>query len=173
MQIVGDEMNLQNQLYFQQCVEKLCRDEKVLSMDQNRQHGDTSCLEHSLAVAYFSYRFSMALHIAVDAESLIRGAVLHDFFLYNRKDDPKRYRWHGFTHPSVALANAEKQFDLTKIERDIIKKHMFPLTVQFPRFRESYIVCLWDKLCCFNELCRFSKKRFRQILRMLRLRVSA
>lgn len=173
MQAVGDEMNLQRQLYFQQCVEKICRDEKVLSMDKNHQHGDTSCLEHSISVAYASFRFCTALHITVDSESLIRGALLHDFFLYDRKENPRQHRWHGFTHPAAALANAERAFDLTRIERDIIKKHMFPLTVQFPRFRESYVVCLWDKICCLNELYRFSSQRFRRMLRTLFSRAAA
>lgn len=157
-------MNLEKQLYFQQCIEEICQDEKVLSMNQNPQHGNTSCLEHSIAVAYFSYRFCDAIHLCVDTKSLIRGALLHDFFLYNRKDDPKRYRWHGFTHPKTALSNAENHFDLTKVEKDIIKNHMFPLTICPPRFREAYVVCLWDKICCVNELLRFRNKCLKNIL---------
>ena len=36
-------------------------------------------------------------------------------------------------------------------ERDVIAKHMFPLTLRPPRFRESWIVCLADKWCPLEE----------------------
>ena len=33
----------------------------------------------------------------------------------------------------------------------MIAKHMFPLTLRPPRFRESWIVCLADKWCALEE----------------------
>ena len=80
---------------------------------------------------------------------LIRGALLHDYFLYDWHRAQKRL--HGFTHPSAALTNAERDFKLSDTERDIIKKHMFPLTVVPPLCREGWIVCLVDKACSIYE----------------------
>ena len=40
-------------------------------------------------------------------------------------------------------------FDL--IERDIIKKHMFPLNIAFPKYKESLIVCIADKIIALYE----------------------
>ena len=52
------------------------------------------------------------------------------------------------------LANADRDFGLNDIERDIISKHMFPLTPHLPSFRESVIVGLADKWCAIAETFR-------------------
>lgn len=44
------------------------------------QHGDTTVLLHCVAVAYFSLWLVKFLHIRCNEKSLIRGALLHDFF---------------------------------------------------------------------------------------------
>ena len=41
-----------------------------------------------------------------DKGSLVRGALLHDYFLYDWHQPHKEYGLHGFTHPSTALRNA-------------------------------------------------------------------
>ena len=51
-------------------------------------------------------------------------------------------------------------------EKDIIEKHMFPLTRIPPSFRESAIVCLVDKACAVYEFC--SKKTYRTLKRRMR-----
>ena len=61
----------------------------------------------------------------------------------------------------TALRNADRDFDLTDTERDIIKKHMFPLTVIPPTCREGWIVCLADKYCSLYET--FKKEAYRKI----------
>jgi uncharacterized protein len=40
------------------------------------------------------------------------------------------------------------------MEEDIIGKHMWPLTVTPPRYREAYLVSLADKLCALAEMAR-------------------
>ena len=109
------------------------------------QHGSTTCYAHSANVA------CMALYLGVDRLSLARGALLHDFFLYDWHESDPSHRLHGFRHPFSALKNARKHFDLNPIECDAIRKHMFPLTLRPPRFRESWIVCLADKWCALEE----------------------
>ena len=82
---------------------------------------------------------------------MIRGALLHDYFLYDWHEKSDDHRLHGFTHPARALKNAEEIFDLSVVEKDIIKRHMFPLTPVPPAYRESYLVCLADKICSSYE----------------------
>lgn len=120
-------------------------------MDQYIQHGDTTCLLHTFAVAYYSIMISKMLGIKVNKRELIRGALLHDYFLYDWHDGKKERRIHGFTHPEAALKNAMEDFDLSEREQDIIKKHMFPLTPVPPKFKESIIVCMVDKYCSIYE----------------------
>ena len=62
------------------------------------------------------------------------------------------------------MDNARKHFVLTEKEKDMILKHMWPLTRPLPRYRESFVVSLADKICATAEmlhLYRSSKVQFR------------
>ena len=122
------------------------------------QHGDTSVFDHCIAVAKFSlliaYSLERIFKIDVDKDSLVRGALLHDYFLYDWHIKDHTRKFHGFTHPKAALNNADRDFNLNDIEKDIIVKHMFPLTPFLPSFRESVIVGLADKWCALAETFR-------------------
>lgn len=129
------------------------------------QHGDTSCLEHTVAVVYCALEIASRLSISVHKEELIRAGILHDYFLYDWHDGKAERKIHGFTHPGIALKNAEVKLNLTQRERDVIKKHMFPLTVKPPRYRESWLICMADKICALRET--FSKNSYPEIKRMV------
>lgn len=58
---------------------------------------------------------------------------------------------HGFSHPRTALKNAGREYRLSPREQDIIKKHMWPLTIVPPLCREAWIVTAADKYCSFLE----------------------
>ncbi|MDO4265698.1 MAG: phosphohydrolase [Eubacteriales bacterium] len=115
------------------------------------QHGSVSVFEHSLNVACMCLWLAMVFHLSVNYISLVRGALLHDYFLYDWHVPDRSHRWHGFTHPKCALRNAEREFALTAIERDMIVKHMFPLTPCPPKYAESRILCIADKICACQE----------------------
>lgn len=115
------------------------------------QHGSTSRLTHSVAVAYYSYRLAAFFGVSFHLRDLVRGALLHDYFLYDAKvKSPENYR-HWTRHPEIALKNAEAEIPLTDVERDIIRSHMFPLTLSLPKCRESTVVTLVDKFCSVYE----------------------
>lgn len=133
-------------------VKPIIENEKVKRMDKYIQHGVTSCLEHCIAVAYVSFALAKKFNITCDYNSLIRGALLHDYFLYDWHIKDDTHKWHGFHHAKKALINATRDFDLTLIEMDIIEKHMFPLNIRLPKYRESYLVSLSDKICSSYEV---------------------
>ncbi|MDU5098918.1 MAG: HD domain-containing protein [Peptoniphilus grossensis] len=109
------------------------------------QHGNTSVYTHVISVAKKSIEIAEKYNLKVDMDSMIRGALLHDYFLYDWHDG-KRERWiHGFTHPMKAYKNAKSEINLNRLERDIIIKHMFPLTIIPPKYLESWIVTYSDK----------------------------
>lgn len=116
------------------------------------QHGTTNCYEHSICVAYIALRIAQKFHIRVDVRSLVRGCLLHDYFLYDwhKKEDACPH--HTFCHPKVSLKNALEEFELNAIERDIIIKHMFPLCNKLPKYRESFIITFADKCCAASEI---------------------
>lgn len=116
------------------------------------QHGSVTCFDHSLAVAYLSLWIVLRFGLRLDLRSLVRGALLHDYFLYDWHEKDSSHRWHGFHHARRALCNASRDFDLNPIERDIIEKHMFPLNLTPPRFAESMVVTCADKICAGFEV---------------------
>lgn len=117
------------------------------------QHGNMTVNSHCINVAKYSLAISKKLHIPCNQRELVRGALLHDYFLYDWHDKYHRdiRRLHGFYHPGIALRNAAKEYELTKREQDIIKKHMWPLTVVPPMCREAWIVTVADKWCSLME----------------------
>ncbi|WP_100065291.1 HD domain-containing protein [Miniphocaeibacter massiliensis] len=123
------------------------------------QHGETSVYEHSIKVAYLSCEIAMKYNLKVDYKLLIRGALLHDYFLYDWHDRKAHDGWHGFRHPKRAWENAKKEFSLTKVEGDIILKHMFPLVPFLPKYKESWIVCMADKISATTETVEILKRR--------------
>ncbi len=128
------------------------------------QHGNMSVRQHTINVARHSVLISEKLGIACDRRALVRGALLHDYFLYDwhDRDHANLLRLHGIHHPGIALKNAESEFPLTDIEKDIIKKHMWPLTVVPPTCREAWIVSMADKYCSLMETVRLHRKRYRR-----------
>lgn len=133
-------------------IEDLLEHREVNRMDEYLQHGSTSTLEHSLGVAYSSFVLANKLKLKVDHRRLVRGAMLHDFYLYDWHEDDDSHRLHGFHHPKVALKNAKQNFEISHIEADIIESHMWPLTIRsIPKTKEAAIVCAVDKFCSVVE----------------------
>jgi uncharacterized membrane protein/HD superfamily phosphodiesterase len=124
-------------------------------------HHNSSIYVHVQDVAYLSYRLCKFLKL--DHHSAARGALLHDFFLYDWRnhDEPDLHRnkYHGIEHPAIALTNARKHFSINEIEEDIIRKHMWPLTLVPPKYKESFIVSFADKYLSSKEFISEYKKR--------------
>lgn len=136
---------------------------RLLCCDGFLQHGDTTVLLHCMAVAYFSLKLIRQLGLQCDERSLVRGALLHDYYLYDWHQSDKSHRRHGFHHAAKALQNARADVALNRREEDIILHHMFPLTPQPPRCREAAVVCLVDKVCgIYETLGRNTYPRLRQ-----------
>ena len=115
------------------------------------QHGSTTVYEHSVGVAGASLKLAEFFHIKVNEKALVKGALLHDYFLYDWHEKNKNHRLHGFYHPRHALRNAMQDYNISDKEADIILKHMFPLIIIPPNNREAWIVCMADKICATYE----------------------
>lgn len=133
--------------------------ENFKSMRDFIQHGNMSVQEHCISVAKTSLAIRDKYNIDCNTRDLIRGALLHDYFLYDwhKNDKLSPHRLHGFFHPGRALRNAKKEYYLSSRQEDIIIKHMWPLTVVPPMCREAWIVTMADKYCSFLETVRIQK----------------
>jgi uncharacterized protein len=130
----------------------ILKSKKVKSQKQFIQHGNVSVYDHTYSVAVLSLYLADKLNINVDEKSLVRGALLHDYFLYDWHVKDKSHRLHGYTHANTALKNAKRDFKINKIEENMIKCHMFPLNLfSIPKYKEAKILCICDKLCAISE----------------------
>ena len=109
-------------------------------------HGITR-YEHSLRVAYFSYKITKLLKL--DYKETAEAALLHDFFM--SEVDGKNQIIKLRRHPEYAVKNAKKYFDITEKQEDIIKTHMFPITFTPPKYLESWIVDIVDDISAIYE----------------------
>lgn len=164
------KLNLEEMFYedkeFESIIKELIENETVLEMKQYKQHYDTTCFDHCCTVAFYTYKLCKKFHL--DYVSAARAGILHDLFLYDwRKRDNDRKGLHAFTHGKTACENASKLFDLNDKEKDMIIKHMWPVTVAFPKSFEGFLLSCVDKYCAISEslqvikLNLFSKKLLR------------
>lgn len=148
---------------FFDIIKDIISNDTVQKMKNYRQHCNTSCFKHCMQVSYFTFIACKASKL--DYISATRAAMLHDLFLYDWR---KKYRdielpgFHAFAHPMIALKNANKIFDLNEKEKDIIAKHMWPVTFSLPRFRESYIVTIMDKYSACLETYLYIQEKLKK-----------
>lgn len=135
---------------------KIVNDEKFLREKEFFQHGKITTYDHSINVCQTSLKLIDKLHIKVERDSLIKGCLLHDYYLYDWHTNDKSHRLHGIHHPLFARNNAMNDFGLNKKEENMILSHMFPLRFNIPKYKESIILTLVDKYCAIKET--FQKK---------------
>ncbi len=139
---------------FEQTLTEMKNDPRILAMRAFAQHGSCNTYDHSVSVAEHAYQLARLLHVHVDERVLARGAMLHDFYLYDIRTSGRSAWNHGRKHPEVALANAGRYYELNERERDMIYSHMWPLTLTHrPHYRESVLLGTADKYCAVRERC--------------------
>ena len=124
------------------------------------KHHNTTRMDHSLKVSYYSYVIAKSLRL--DYEDVARGGLLHDFYIDEIRKCKKvkdKILLFSTKHPNDAVINASNNFELSEKEINIIKSHMFPVDYRVPKYAESWIVSLVDKVLSFGEFSkRFSSK---------------
>lgn len=118
----------------------------------NIEHHGISRMEHSIKISYYSYK--IAKKLGMDYVSVARGGLLHDFFLDGDERNGKRKFLDTFTHPKKALKTTMDNFNVNEIEQNIIVSHMFPIYLSVPKYKESFLVNLVDKVIGCKELLR-------------------
>lgn len=151
--IAGAARNLReefNREYYE-TVRDIMEHPVVRRMSEFKHHCGTSCYRHCLNVSYLNFVICKRLHL--DARAAARAGMLHDLFLYDwhRHSKETGNHFHGLTHPRYAMHMAEKHFDLTEMEKEIILHHMWPITITLPTSREGFIITITDKICGIME----------------------
>ena len=165
--IRSDLMTKTNKNEFDSLIEDIINNEHFLETKKDLHHG-TSKYEHSLRVARLSYKLSKIFK--ADSRVTTRAGLLHDFFLGTRKEKPENSY---LRHPVTAAENAKKYFNVSDIEAEAIKTHMFHQVLlkklfpfinpkekasikEFkPKSKEGWLICASDLLVSIIECERF------------------
>ena len=136
---------------------KITESEKYQRTKNFTQHGVYSVYDHSIYVCQTCFRMADKLRLKINRESLVKAALLHDYFLYDwhDKSSPKL---HGFRHAKIAAENAKRDYGLTKKEYRMMAAHMFPLGWRIPSSKEAILITLADKYCAMKETLKRKKK---------------
>ena len=118
-------------------------DNKEFNKLKEITHHGMNRYDHSFRVALVSYSITKSLRL--DYTKTARAALLHDFFLEENVGEKTSTRIKTlFKHPTYAVENSSKYFNLSDLEKDIITTHMFPISFKIPKYLESWIVDLVD-----------------------------
>ena len=143
-------MRIYHFIEYYNIIKPILENKEFLKRKKFMHHENESVYEHSLKVSLLSYK--IAKKIGADYKSATIGALLHDFYSKpwqeNNNEKTSLFKMHGFTHASDAYKNSKKYFNdlITPKIKDIIVKHMFPLNPIPPKYIESWIVTVADKM---------------------------
>ena len=143
------------EIEFLNAARPLLENPALRALSQFDHHRGKTRLAHVKEVAYLSFLWGKRL--SLDCNAIVRGALLHDLFYYDWLHEGPRF--HGFRHHNIALKNARKVTCLSKKEEDIIKKHMWPLTIIPPFYMESLLVSLIDTFCSARDYINFKEHK--------------
>ena len=140
---------------FYEELNKLVMDSRIRRLSKYPQHNGSNTLTHCVQVAKRSFALAEEFGWDIDEKELARGAMLHDYYQYDIKEEGFSAYHHGTSHPLTAMKKAQEDFDLTEKERNIIRGHMWPLTLAHPpKSKEAILVCLADKDIATREFAR-------------------
>lgn len=136
---------------FETIVNDILINNKFKELDKEMHHG-ISRMGHCLRVAKGTYNVTKKLKL--NYKSATRAALMHDFYLTEELETKNCFTALS-DHPQKAFETASEFYNLSSLEANIIKSHMFPLGRTFPRHAESWIVTLVDKSVAFYEMYRY------------------
>ena len=152
LKAIGSRKELTTISFFD-CISDLIDCREVEQLKNITHHISTTRFQHCLNVSYYGY--IICKKFSLDARSAARAGLLHDLFYYDRKEynsgKSKGQLSHSQLHSLMAAENASKLIDMNALERDIIEKHMWPVTKKAPKYKESYIISFVDKYCAVLE----------------------
>lgn len=157
-------MKKEYKLEYKEITDEIINNEYFELTKKDLHHG-SSKYDHLVRVSKCS--FVLGKLFKADIKSVTRAALLHDFFFGGRKDKEENSY---LNHPKTAAINAKEYFDITPLEEEAIKTHMFhhvlikkifpfinhnekaKIKDNKPRSKEGWIVCLADLLVSIREV---------------------
>ncbi len=145
-------MNYPKANEFEKLIEDLLENKEFQKTKLKKHHGLTR-YDHSMRVAAYTYKVTKLLKL--NYKEATCAALYHDFFLDEVEEENGLNRLRK--HPEKALINTKKYFKLTPLQEDVIIKHMFPVTLTPPKYKESWIVDIVDDYASVIERINWLK----------------
>lgn len=148
--MIRDINKIFNDKEYMSIINEILNKEKVQQMKKYRQHYNINCFYHCLFVSYNTYLICKKHNL--DYISAARAGMVHDLFLYDwRKRERGRKGLHAYTHGKTAFKEASEILNLNDKEKDMIIKHMWPVTLAIPKYKETFILTFVDKYFAIAE----------------------
>lgn len=147
---------------FEHIVKDILSNEEFMRTKEKAHHGITR-YDHLIRVSFYSFFITKLLRL--NYKETTRAALLHDFFLDETEVDSGVGALRN--HPTYALENARKYYDLSPLQEDIIKTHMFPVTFTPPKYIESWIVDIIDDVAGIYERYKSSYREIQTTMSFL------
>ncbi len=146
-------------------VEDIINNEEFLKLKFYRHHDNTR-LDHCLKVSYNAYKLAKKFNL--DYKAAARAGLLHDFFYGDlRYINVIERKYMLNAHPYFAYYNASKIFKLNEKEKNMILSHMFPISYEVPRYKESILLDLVDDLEALKEVGIYIKDRLKHNINLI------
>lgn len=157
MKITSEEKKQLEEVY-----QSFLNDERILKMKEISMHRGSNCYIHSFKVAKLAIKRALR-HKKGNLYTILVGAILHDYYLYDWRKDRSKMKHHMSHHPYIAAENAERDFGIHESIKKVIHSHMWPVNItDFPKTKEARIISNADKTIYLKEIIcskRFKKKR--------------
>ncbi len=116
----------------------------ILKMKEIPMHRGSNCYLHSFKVTKRVMNKAIE-HPGIDYKNLLIASILHDYYLYDWRAHHELKKKHGRNHPSIAISNAKRDFNISEEAAEIIRCHMWPLTPHdYPKNFESKLLNIID-----------------------------
>ena len=146
-------------------VRDIINNEEFLKLKFYRHHDNTR-LDHCLKVSYNTYKLAKKFNL--DYKAAARAGLLHDFFYGDlRYINVIERKYMLNAHPYFAYYNASKIFKLNEKEKNMILSHMFPISYEVPRYKESILLDLVDDLEALKEVGIYIKDRLKHNINLI------
>lgn len=139
---------------YYQIVQTILEDPEFQKRKKFMHHENRTVYDHCLVVSILSYLWAKKWNLDYKAAAI--GGLLHDFYekpwqtsenKLIKKEKTSLFKKHGFIHAKEAAHNAQKYYPELMNEKidNIIRRHMFPLNIHPPKYKESWIITTVDK----------------------------
>ena len=163
-------INEEEKQQLEEIYQSFLNDERILKMKEIPMHRGSNCYIHSFKVAKLSIKRALR-HKKGNLYTILLGAILHDYYLYDWREDRSKMKSHLTSHPYIAAENAERDFGIHEPIKKVIQSHMWPFNIKdFPKTKEARIISLADKTIYLREIAcskTYKKKREAKYLKQI------